>query len=282
MAVGTALYAAPSDATCLLRFDVQTWNNNEAWSVGCVSTETMYSGSEKWDGITAVGTTVYAAPYQATCLLQFNVGSNTLLPIHLSCESTQAAEYQVPYKWRGITAVGTRLYAAPYNARCMLTYEITEVNRSGVRCIDTEGQHSGLVNGVEKEETFKWAGITTVGTAVYAAPYNAPCLLFHDNTWDEELRFNPSMTLACMNTNHKRAGRYKWVGIAPVGFGITATVHTAPYDAPCLLRTLALPTPAPSSSAPSPAPTPSPSVAPTLTPTIQPFVGRRFSSLKLL
>ena len=64
--------------------------------------------------------------------------------------------------------VGDKVYAAPYNAPCLLVLDTVTEEAYGV---STEHVHSGAKS---------WVGITAVGAKVFAAPYNAPSMLVLD------------------------------------------------------------------------------------------------------
>ena len=68
----------------------------------------------------------------------------------------------------GITAVGTKVYAAPSNVPSML---VLNTDTDAVYDVSTEGVHSG---------SSKWSGITAVGHKVYAAQGEATFGLMRD------------------------------------------------------------------------------------------------------
>merc|ERR1719313_205748 len=71
----------------------------------------------QWSGVAAVGTTVYAAPYNARYMLRMDTATNAVSNLHLGRWSTQDEfnSQRGMEKWAGIVAVGTRLFCVPYS-----------------------------------------------------------------------------------------------------------------------------------------------------------------------
>ena len=70
------------------------------------------------------------------------------------------------FKWSGIAALGTKLFAAPFRAPVLLVVET--LAGVVVRGNSTDAVHKGVL---------KWRGIAALGTKLFAAPDRAPVLL---------------------------------------------------------------------------------------------------------
>ena len=79
-------------------------------AVSGVDTTSLAVGTGKWAGITAVGDTVYAAPFSAPMLLVLDTATGVKYGV--STEDIHSGGS----KWVGITSVGDKLYAAPFDA----------------------------------------------------------------------------------------------------------------------------------------------------------------------
>ena len=126
------------------------------------------------------------------------------------------------WKWCGIAAVGTKLYAAPYSAPKLLVFDTKTETAYGV---STASAHSGGGG--------KWEGIVARGTKLYAAPSNAPKLL----VFDTETESVSAVSTEAVYAGSTRFPEPKWVGIAAVG----ERVYAAPAAATQVLPTLAIP-----------------------------------------
>ena len=115
----------------------------------------------------AVGTTIYAAPFDAKRLL---VLETTLSIPNFPIVDTEGVASGAG-KWSGIVAVGTKVVAAPYGASRALIFDHAD---SALTSIGTEAVYSGAA---------KWSGLVSVGTTVYAAPYDSPQMLVLDLTY---------------------------------------------------------------------------------------------------
>jgi hypothetical protein len=126
-----------------------------------VSTEAVYSGPNKWRGMAAVGTKLYAVPDRANLLVLDLDSEDTDHVYGIDTDSVGTGNG----KWHGIVAVGTKAYAPPSHAdvQHMLVVDATTDTVYGV---DTETIYSGPT---------KWTGITAVTTSFALIKNNHKC-----------------------------------------------------------------------------------------------------------
>ena len=110
----------------------------------------------KWKGIAALGTTVVAAPMNASAVLVIDAAT---LDARFVDRNLRAGQMQ----WNDICAFGGKFYCAPLNADSVLVFDAAseEISYIPVR-----------VSGM-----YKFNGITALGSLIIAAPFRASCLL---------------------------------------------------------------------------------------------------------
>jgi len=176
--VGNMLYAAPATADCMLTYDTVSG------TVGCISTLPLCNASSiekgdyiwvhyfKWYGVTTVGKKVYAAPNAATQLLIYDTESDVLSGVNTDPVYKCPLLFgQICYKWHGIAAFGTKVYASPHWADKLLVYDTITGEISGV---STSAVYKG------GPFAYAWDDFTIAGGVLYSAPVFAHDLLRYD------------------------------------------------------------------------------------------------------
>jgi hypothetical protein len=158
-------------------------------------------GIAKWNGIAAVGSKLYCAPFQASTVLVIDSKTDRTV-------STVECGVKGNGKWNGIAAVGSKLYCVPRGASSVLVIDSKTDTVSTIDC------------GVKG--TNKWCGIAAVGSKLYCAPQNASTVLVIDSEKD---------TVSTIECGVKKGTVSKWNGIAAVG----RIIYCAPQNSSTVL-----------------------------------------------
>jgi len=156
------IYAAPMNPEVLLVVDLVTNN------VSGVSTSSVCSGGGKWMGLIAHSGKLYSAPVDTDgisgCeqLLVYDTASGKVSGVSTASVSTG------PWKWHGMTILGSKIYAVPAGATAILIYDTLtgEVSGASTEHID-KGEH-------------KWAGMTSYEGKIYGGPQQNGKILVYD------------------------------------------------------------------------------------------------------
>ena len=91
------------------------------------STDAVHKGGKsqyKWSGIAALGTELFAAPYQAPVLLVVETLAGMALRRYIANEVyAKEGKWSVEGKWSGISALGNKLFAPPSHAPVLLVFD---------------------------------------------------------------------------------------------------------------------------------------------------------------
>jgi hypothetical protein len=151
VAIGAVVYAPPYNAEMVLAFDTTTGTASSAASIGILGC----SGWGKWSGAVAFNGVVYAAPYRCDILLAFRPSTGEIGsvetsaafpgPAFITYSNPYRAEWdrpsyltpgiasqipggELPAKWTGLAVLGTKLYAGPLDANCVLEVDVAVVS----------------------------------------------------------------------------------------------------------------------------------------------------------
>ena len=160
-AVGDKVYFAPFNATEVGVLDISNTSQTSQGTFSTIPLTPDVTGQYKFFGAVSVQDKVYFAPYHATEVGILDTSDTSPQYPHGTFSTIQLpADVTSPWKYRGASAVGDKVYFTPYGA--------TEV---GVLDTTTETFDTIPMTGVDT--LWKYHGATTVGDKVYFAPYGA-------------------------------------------------------------------------------------------------------------
>jgi len=156
-------------------------------------------------GAAALDGHIFAGPYDARCVLDFDVASGATRAI------STAEIHPGGFAWAGAVQFDGRIYFAPYDAESVL---VVEGATGAVRGINTASVHTG---------SCKWLGAVEVNGVLYFAASSAPCILVLDAATE---------VVSGICTESICQGHYKWFASVELdGF-----IYFAPRQAPCILH----------------------------------------------